>query len=410
MCGIGGFSLNKNSTINARSLAHHLLSGLEWRGQMSSGFAYKDLDNNVQYYKDAVAGSNLPLKELPRQAKTVILHTRFATQGDPSENSNNHPVLSPDETIALVHNGVIWNDRSLRMSDTLTGLIMPEVDTAVIPALLQEEGTAGLKRLSGDAAIAWLTTEDEDVLHLARVEGNPITWTMLDDGSIVWASTEYILGHALDALGLKYGHVFNMPELAYYKLTGGVVMDAGQLEQNEGHGYGYAASFRNATSGGHGIGSTFGASSYDDDDDWGEYSSTGWSAASDDRPEVLKNSHGWTESWMDNDGPNEENPPYFTIDTDGNFEYYADLDALETSLLWAAGRLPDDDEAIFGERESKWANAYVDVGSVDYDGDSAALISWVVNPSEISQHEARSNTESLTYVKDGVDIIRKMVA
>jgi hypothetical protein len=189
---------------------------------------------------------------------------------------------------------------------------------------------------------------------------------------------------------------------------------------------GYASSFRNATSGGHGIGSSFGGSMFGADEDteewdsydWAEYRDStrplGLSAGTSDRPEVLKNGNAWTESWMD-DSPtskDEDRPPYYTVDTDGNMEYYSDLDEMETALLWAAGRLPDDDDSVYGERESKWVNAYVDLGTIDYADDStqSALISWVQNPGEVSVYEPQSNTTSLGYVKDGVDILRKIGA
>ena len=71
-------------------------------------------DGSTGFYKQPRPGSQLSLGELPRDARTVILHTRFATQGSTSDNRNNHPVISPEGNIALVHNGVISNDHLLR--------------------------------------------------------------------------------------------------------------------------------------------------------------------------------------------------------------------------------------------------------------------------------------------------------
>ncbi len=40
------------------------------------------------------------------ESKAVILHTRLATHGTPSDNANNHPIIG--KKYAMVHNGVVW--------------------------------------------------------------------------------------------------------------------------------------------------------------------------------------------------------------------------------------------------------------------------------------------------------------
>lgn len=252
MCGIAGFSLRSNSTVNARELAHALLSGIEQRGSHAAGFAFT-MNKKMGYYKDAVRGSQLPLQAMPRDAKTVILHTRFATHGAVSDNTNNHPVFSPDGTIALTHNGVISNDEKIReglpaaMQDKI-----PEVDTAVIPALLQEGTFRDFRKLAGYAAVAWLVKGEQDVLHLGRLKTSPVVWTMLHDGSFVYASTEPILRNALRKIGLWHGGMMTLEEHDYIQVSNGVIVASDVLPHMTYETYNSYSRYSNATSGGHG--------------------------------------------------------------------------------------------------------------------------------------------------------------
>jgi hypothetical protein len=259
MCGIAGFSLVPNSKINARELANALLTSIESRGNMASGYAWAKADGQHGDYRQAVGGSQLPLKELPRNAKTVILHTRFTTHGPASDNRNNHPVTSPDGKIMLTHNGVIWNEQSLRAMELKEiRSQLPMVDTSVIPALLQVRGLDGLKELQGDAAIAWLDTDTKDVLHLARLQSSPVAYAWLIDGSFVYASTAAHLFYALDSLDLFWIGAYPQPfatmdELDYFKITGGSVQfeKLPAIRTYTPQYYARGERWRDATSGGH---------------------------------------------------------------------------------------------------------------------------------------------------------------
>ena len=76
LCGLAAFSIPSGVKRNARALAHSLLTQIESRGSHASGFAYVGADNSLGVYKSPIPGSQLPLHELPRNAKAVILHTR----------------------------------------------------------------------------------------------------------------------------------------------------------------------------------------------------------------------------------------------------------------------------------------------------------------------------------------------
>lgn len=238
MCGIGGFSLSKESKINPRVLGNALLTALEDRGYMASGIAWH-ADDSRGHYKAATPGSGLPLKSVPKNAHTAIVHTRLATHGSTTDNRNNHPVLSPSKNISLVHNGVIYNHNHVRT--LLADRIKFEVDTAVIPALLEQHNhdLEGLRELDGDAAIAWLRDDDPGVLRMARLEHSPMTICQLEDGSFVFASTEALLWRVLVQLELMPDIMQTVDEYTYIQVTGGVIQEMSKLNRSTAIGAGY---------------------------------------------------------------------------------------------------------------------------------------------------------------------------
>lgn len=251
MCGIAAFSVPSGTNVNARLLAHHLLTQIENRGNHASGFAWYTEDGRFGVYKQPMPGSQLPLAELPRNAKTVILHTRYATQGDRMDNRNNHPVLSTDNQIALVHNGVISNDYRLRGPLGITSEEHGEVDSLVIPSMIAQHGVKGLSGLSGYAAIAWLDKAENGLLNIAKLKSSPVAYTHLRNGTFVMASQSSLLELALLNIDAEYGGVFDLPEGRMLKVDGGFIIDH---ERAPSMSYDYQAYNRhsNATSGGHG--------------------------------------------------------------------------------------------------------------------------------------------------------------
>lgn len=253
MCGIGGFSLSAGSKVNARKLSHALLTGLEKRGNQASGYAFQ-ADNGSGFYKQDTSGSNLSLKAMPKHASSVILHTRLATHGSIRDNRNNHPVQSPDSSISLVHNGVIYNHDLVR-SHLDASKKLPDVDTAVIPAILQQFSSPDkFSMLDGDAAVAWLDSNNTGVLNVARISHSPLTVAQLADGSFVFASTESILTTALESIGLKYNFIMDVKERTLLAVRAGRIDEMSSLPdldpefEQKMSAYEYK-SYRSATSG-----------------------------------------------------------------------------------------------------------------------------------------------------------------
>ena len=178
MCGIVG-------AVAQRDVADILVEGLkrlEYRGYDSAGAI---LDNNellsakrlgkVQELAQA-------LEDKPLAGGTGIAHTRWATHGAPSE-VNAHPHIS-NNTIAVVHNGIIENHQELRIR--LQGLgyeFLSQTDTEVITHLVHHELKTSesllaavqktVKQLEGAYGTVVMDSRDQDNLIVAR-SGSPL--------------------------------------------------------------------------------------------------------------------------------------------------------------------------------------------------------------------------------------------
>lgn len=230
MCGIAGFSIGKGDhrRLNCRQLARELLLAIQARGSDATGAAWSETSDgtkDVMFAKldipaDEFVGS---LKQLmPKHTRTAILHTRYATQGEPEDNDNNHPIVV-GSTVG-VHNGVITNDDELFAEEGWERIA--EVDSEAIFQLIQhaKDPLTELHRLDGRAAIAWFDTEHPDTLHLARLEGSPLFIGTTLNGSLVFASTRQLLEQAVKAAGVRLGWVREVEEFTYLRVEHGRVV------------------------------------------------------------------------------------------------------------------------------------------------------------------------------------------
>ena len=133
MCGIVGYS-GKNE---ASSILVEGLSKLEYRGYDSAGVAILDDGKiNVSKCKGRLVNLENKLKSSPLKGNVGIGHTRWATHGEPSD-VNAHPHNNNDNTISVVHNGIIENYMELKSWLKSKGYkFISETDTEVIPNLI----------------------------------------------------------------------------------------------------------------------------------------------------------------------------------------------------------------------------------------------------------------------------------
>ncbi len=178
MCGIIGI-------VGKEEVADRLVDGLrrmEYRGYDSAGVCTV---HDGQLVRRRAEGKLINLvKELitdPAPGLTGIAHTRWATHGAPTA-ANAHPHATGE--LALVHNGIIENFRSLREGLEGRGRTFEsQTDTEVVAHLVSEQIEAGLSpqdavkvalpQLRGAFALAIAFRRFPDMLIGARL-GSPL--------------------------------------------------------------------------------------------------------------------------------------------------------------------------------------------------------------------------------------------
>lgn len=211
MCGIVGY-------VGRRDALPILIEGLkrlEYRGYDSAGIVLAE-NGALRAEKSAGKISVLETKLKGKQFKSGhgIAHTRWATHGGPSD-QNAHPHLDSAGEIALVHNGIIENYRTLRkfliekghkiQTDTDTEILVHliseyyngDITEAVRTALTQVEGTYG---------IAVMTSKEKGKIVAAR-QGSPLVLGIGDKENFVASDVSAILAHTKRAIYLEEGEV-----------------------------------------------------------------------------------------------------------------------------------------------------------------------------------------------------------
>ena len=180
MCGIVG-------GVAQRDVYPILLEGLkrlEYRGYDSSGLAVINQDDIIHRYRrlGKVAELEAALREKALPGGIGIAHTRWATHGVPAER-NAHPHVC-EESIAVVHNGIIENYEDLREVQKERGFIFTsETDTEVIAHQISwyyrdsgdllEAVQKAVKDFKGAYALGVIVKDQPDKLVITR-EGSPL--------------------------------------------------------------------------------------------------------------------------------------------------------------------------------------------------------------------------------------------
>ena len=223
MCGIVGY-------IGPKQALPYLIEGLkrlEYRGYDSAGVALFDGEGlETRRAAGKIAKLEGTLASDPVTGKIGIAHTRWATHGPPTER-NAHPHLSTDETVAVVHNGIIENSNVLRAQLTKRGhTFRSDTDTETLAHLIQElfKGSledavaAALHKVEGTFGVAVVCSKDPQKIVAAR-KGSPLLIGVGDGEYFLASDASAILAHTRQVVYLDDG------DLAVLTPTGYRVMD-----------------------------------------------------------------------------------------------------------------------------------------------------------------------------------------
>ena len=208
MCGIVGVmlapGLGADQLENCRDTLARLMLAAQQRGVDAAGLMVVQPDQ-VQVLKagyparllmSASAADDL-LDSVTPDSIGIIGHTRAATQGDPADKDNNHPLI--DDSICLVHNGVIANWAEL---DRRYGSLA-EVDSAALlaavrhyshPVLTPSALAQGCQEAAGPIATVAVDARRPSFV-LAYRDRNPLVG-VADEYGYWLASTRAILDKA----------------------------------------------------------------------------------------------------------------------------------------------------------------------------------------------------------------------
>lgn len=190
MCGIIGYTGSERAV-------PYLIEGLhtlEYRGYDSAGLALTAPDRLDVIKAEGRLNilESLLAAEKPRNAKSGIGHTRWATHGSPSLR-NCHPHLSRNGKFAVVHNGIIENFIQLKSELSKDGYsFISDTDTEVIPNLFEKfydgdllrTATLVKKKLIGAYALCVMCTDFPDEILCMRF-GSPLVAGQGEKGAFV---------------------------------------------------------------------------------------------------------------------------------------------------------------------------------------------------------------------------------
>ena len=214
MCGIFGCIIREGEAVK---LITDGLKRLEYRGYDSTGVA------TIQNGQMSIRKDKGRLEEvvsnhriLDMEGKIGLGHTRWATHGAPAM-ENAHPHTDSNESIALIHNGVIENYLELKDELLEKGHIFKSrTDTEVIPHLIEEEmkndiGLQGamlrvLRRLRGSYALVVLSTHEPEKIFVARNE-SPLVLGISDNGTFCASDVPALLPYTNQVTYLRNGEM-----------------------------------------------------------------------------------------------------------------------------------------------------------------------------------------------------------
>jgi predicted glutamine amidotransferase len=193
MCGIAGIYVRSERTkLNLDAILNTMLTEIEDRGGDATGYLAMTPEGVGEWQR---AACDVPdfikyRRSVPVGTRTILAHTRWATQGLAAFMENNHPIRRGP--FYVIHNGHVSNDWELfKLSGRER---FAQVDTEAISAYIAHLGELSkvgeaMEKVEGAAAIAVVDERYPDQLVLARGYQSPLN-VLVTDKVVMWGSTE----------------------------------------------------------------------------------------------------------------------------------------------------------------------------------------------------------------------------
>lgn len=206
-----------------KKLTQALANAAEERGTDASGIAYVK-SGKVTIYKRPKPAHKIRFNA-PNGTRAVMGHTRMTTQGNEKFNYNNHPFYGhADVNFAFAHNGVLYNDKNLRVEKHLPQTQI-ETDSYVAVQLLEQQGKLDFESLKSMAesvqgSFCFTALDENNTLYIVKGSNPMCLLHFAQLGLYVYASTESILKKALQKTSFhKYPfEVLNIEEGTILKI------------------------------------------------------------------------------------------------------------------------------------------------------------------------------------------------
>ena len=213
MCGIIGYIGEKNCV----PILINGLKRLEYRGYDSAGISIINNGNtSIVKNKGKVSALEEKVSLMKLNAVLGIGHTRWATHGIPNE-INAHPHSNEDNTLFLIHNGIIENYQTIKKGLKQIGYsFRSETDSEVLVMLidsflkknypLTKAVQLALSEVEGTYGIAVIYKDEPDKIVVAR-KGSPLVVGLGENENFIASDVSAILAHTKQIVYLDDGEL-----------------------------------------------------------------------------------------------------------------------------------------------------------------------------------------------------------
>ena len=208
MCALFGW-LDYKGILSHRTLkrlTQALANAAEERGTDASGISYVK-DRRIVIFKQPKKAHRIHFNP-PDGTYAVMGHTRMTTQGSEKLNYNNHPFPGyAGKQFALAHNGVLFNDDTLRKMKNLP-VTRIQTDSYVAVQLIERQRNLSFDSLRSMAEdvrgnFTFTVLDEDNSLYIIK-GSNPMFLVHFESlGLYVYASTKTILYNALNHTGMQ---------------------------------------------------------------------------------------------------------------------------------------------------------------------------------------------------------------